>query len=83
MTGGPNPAIGGTAIGGALGADQTAAAGARGLADEQSALDKAELQDLERAQYYPHDSVVTEGSVGTDAAIPPPRRSLLDRLFRR
>jgi len=76
MLGSPNPAITGAGI--VLGgADQAAAAGAHNQADEQSALDTAELRELERAEYYSETSVVTE------PAVQPRRRSLLDRLFRR
>jgi hypothetical protein len=77
MTGGPNPPISATAVGGALGTDQTTSAGASDLAHERSALDKAELRELERAEYHPEAPVVTE------RAIPGRRRTLLDRLFRR
>ena len=77
MLGGPNPAITGTAIGGALGVDHAAAAGARDLEDERSALDRADLRELERAQYHAVTPAITE------PAIRPRRRSLLDRLFRR
>jgi hypothetical protein len=53
------------------------AAHANALSADQSVLDEAELRELERAEYYPKDSVAPESAVAQ------PRRSLLDRLFRR
>jgi hypothetical protein len=74
----PNPAIAGSAITKALGPDQTAAANRDGrVNDAQAALDRADLRELEGAEYY--------GDVppATEPARSAPRRSLLDRLLRR
>jgi hypothetical protein len=77
MLGGPNPAITGTAIVGGLAGDEAAAANAHDDIETQTALDKAELRDLERAEFY------TEDRVAPEPRAEPHRRSLLDRLLRR
>jgi len=53
------------------------AAGQRVASDERAVLDEADLQELDRAAYYPTPPAATETPVA------PPRRSLIDRLFRR
>ena len=76
MTQGPNPPISGTAIVGALGGDQ-ASADSHTVSATQSALDEAELREIERAEYYADKPALP---------LPAPqsrRRSFLDRLFRR
>jgi hypothetical protein len=73
----PNPSIVGSGIMCGLGVDQEAAANKHDLSVKQAALDRADLREVERAEYYGETSVVTEPVVA------PRRRSLLDRLFRR
>ena len=70
---GPNPAISGEAIRKALTPEQAAAANRQDASVERAALDEAELQDLERAEYYEDAPPATAE----------PRRSILDRLLRR
>jgi hypothetical protein len=78
MTSSWNP-VTGEAIRKALGPDQVEAA--RGLAEQQqrSAVDEAELRDLERAEYYGETSAVTQDATPAASS----RRSILDRLLRR
>jgi hypothetical protein len=71
VTAGPNPSIGAEATRKALGASQEQAANQRDVSDEQAVLNEAELQELEREEYYP------------DEAPAPAKRSLLDRLLGR
>ena len=73
---GPNPPLDATAVVGGLGGDQ-AAADAQTVSAKQAALDEAELREVERAAYY------GDKPDASTAAVPPRRRSLLDRLFRR
>jgi hypothetical protein len=75
MTLGPNP-IGAEAARKALGGGQVADANANDKRDETAALDEADLQELERAEYYPDDA----GQSSSASATKP---SLLDRLLRR
>jgi hypothetical protein len=55
----------------ALGTADATSAHANDVRDEQAALDEADLQELERAEYYP------------DEPAPPAKRGLLDRLLGR
>ena len=75
MTLGPNP-IGAEAARKALGGSQVADANASDKRDEIAALDQADLQELERAEYYPDEAAQANPA-------PAPRPSLLDRLLRR
>ena len=74
---GPNPPISGTGVIGALGVGDAAAAHEHAVNADQAVLDEAELRELERAEYYPKDTVTSEPAVARQ------QRSLLDRLFRR
>jgi hypothetical protein len=71
VTAGPNPSIGAEATRKALGASQEQAANQRDVSAEQAGLNEAELQELEREEYY------------ADEAPAPAKRSLLDRLLGR
>lgn len=79
MTSGLNPGISGEAIRKALMPEQVAAANRRDASVERATLDEAELQDLERAEYYSE----TPATVSPGATAAEPRRSRLDRLLRR
>ena len=79
MTSGPNPAISGTAIGEALGVNAHGTGNPGDVSDEQVALDKAELRELEHDEYAP---VLSSHEVPPPAAAEAPR-SFLQRLFRR
>jgi len=72
----PNPAISGRAIINALD-PETASAGHLEARAEQSALDEADLREVERAEFYDQRPAVPERNV------PAPRKRLLDRLLRR
>jgi hypothetical protein len=74
---GPNPPIAATAVVGALATGDADAAQSHDVTAGQAQRDTAELRELERAEYYPKDSAASEPAVAH------PRRSLLDRLFRR
>jgi hypothetical protein len=77
VTDGPNPAISGEAARRALGATEADAANQRDVADEQAALDEAELHELERTDYY-RDAVTEPGPASATQ-----HRTFLDRVFRR
>jgi hypothetical protein len=77
VTSAPNPAISGEAVRRALGATEADAANHRDVADEQAALDEAELHELERTDYYP-DAVTEPGPAPATE-----HRTFLDRVFRR
>ncbi len=62
-----------------LGSDQAAAANETSQRERMTALDEAELQDLERAEFAGETPATIEDVVTATK----PRRSLLDRLFRR
>jgi len=74
-----NPAITGRAIIGALDPE---VASARHLeaSGEQAALDEADLQEVERAEYY---GAAPTAPTAPDSAEPAPRGSILRRLRRR
>jgi hypothetical protein len=74
MTGWPNPSITGKAIVDALGPD-----GPTGKSEQQAALDEADLRELERAAYYGETPAISEAVT----TVGKPRRTILDRLFRR
>jgi hypothetical protein len=78
MTSSWNP-VTGEAIRKALGPEQVAAAGESGQRHARTALDEAELRELERAEYYGETPAVVEDV----APAARPRRSILDRLLRR
>lgn len=69
--GGTIPSIPAEAARRALGTADVNAAHANDVRDEQAALNEADLQELERAEYYP------------DEPAPPARRTLLDRVLGR
>ena len=69
--GGTIPSIPAEAARRALGTADVDAAKANDVRDEQAALNEADLQELERAEYYP------------DEPPAPAKRSLLDRLLGR
>ena len=73
MSWGTNPSVSGDAIRKALGPDEP-----KGKSQQQTALDEADLRELERAEYY--DETPAPEAVPTAA---PTRRTILDRLFRR
>jgi hypothetical protein len=73
----PNPAIGGEAARKALDTAEEASASSRDRDATQGALDEADLQELERADYYPAATSDPEPAPVTAA------RNLLDRLLRR
>ena len=75
MTLGPNP-IGAEAARKALGGSQVADANANDKRDQRAALDETDLQELERAEYYPDEVAQVDPA-------PAARPSLLDRLLRR
>lgn len=71
----PNPAIDGAAI--VKGFDSNQAIALQHDADQaQALLDEADLPEMDQADYY-------GGAATTETPAPEPRRSLLDRLFRR
>jgi hypothetical protein len=74
MSWGTNPSISGDAIRKALGPDDP-----KGPSEQQTALDEADLRELERAEYYGETPAVPE----TAPAAAPKRRTILDRLLRR
>ena len=74
MSWGTNPSISGDAIRKALGPDEP-----NGKGEQQAALDAADLQELERAEYY-GEPPATPDAASTAA---PTRRTFLDRLLRR
>jgi len=74
MSWGTNPSVSGDAIRKALGPDEPEGTSAR-----QTALDEADLRELERAEYY--DKTPAARDAAPIAA--PTRRTLLDRLLRR
>ena len=74
MSWGTNPSISGDAIRKALGPDEPS-----GKSEQQTALDEADLRELERAEYYVETPAVPEAA----ATVAPKRRTILDRLLRR
>jgi hypothetical protein len=74
MSWGTNPSVSGDAIRKALGPDEPS-----GKSQQQATLDAADLQELERAEYY--DQRPDAPDAATTAA--PKRRTFLDRLLRR
>ena len=74
MSWGTNPSISGDAIRKALGPDEP-----DGKSEQQTALDEADLRELERAEYYVETPAMTEAA----RAAAPKQRTVLDRLFRR
>jgi hypothetical protein len=74
---GPNPPIAATAAGRTLSPGDADAAHSHDVTADQAERDTAELRELERAEYYAKESTASE------PAVVQPRRSLLDRLFRR
>jgi replicative superfamily II helicase len=73
--GGPNPGIWGDSVRKALTPDEERGAHEHETSIEQTRLDKAELQELERSGSY---------GVAPDAApLPSSLRRIVDRLFRR
>ena len=74
MSWGTNSSISGDAIRKALGPDEPS-----GKSEQQTALDEADLRELERAEYYVETPAV--GEVAPAEA--PKRRTILDRLLRR
>ena len=71
MSWGTNPSISGDAIRKALGPDEP-----NGKSERQTALDEADLRELERVEYYGETPAIPE-------AAPPKRRTILDRILRR
>jgi hypothetical protein len=71
MSWGTNPSISGDAIRKALGPDEP-----NGKSEQQTALDEADLRELERAGYYSPTPAIPETAA-------PKRRTILDRLLRR
>jgi hypothetical protein len=74
MSWGTNPSVSGEAIRKALGPDDPSV-----KSEGQTALDEADLRELERAEYYGETPAVPEVAVIAH----PKRRTILDRLFRR
>ena len=74
MSWGTNPSVSGDAIRKALGPDEP-----NGKSQQQTALDAADLREVERAEYY-SETPATPEAAPTAAK---PRRTFLDRLLRR
>lgn len=74
---GPNPAIGGEAARKALDGVEEASADQHDHSETQAALDETDLQELERADYYPAATLAPDPAPVTAAP------SSLDRMFRR
>jgi hypothetical protein len=72
---GLNPSIEAEVTRKALSTEQVAAANVHDLSVERVALDEAELQDLEQAEYYGETPAASKPTTS--------HRSYIDRLFRR
>jgi hypothetical protein len=70
MSWGTNPSVTGDAIRKALGPDDPSV-----KSEEQTALDEADLRELERVEYYGETPGIPETAA-------PKRRTILDRIFR-
>jgi hypothetical protein len=74
MSWGTNPSISGDAVRKALGPDDPS-----GPSERQTALDAADLRELERAEYFGETPAVPEAAPAEASK----RRTILDRLLRR